>query len=65
MHRVLLMLLVTSLIPTFGGCDGPSPPPATGEPFTPPPQLDEMKNQMIEAHKKGTVGKYPTPSSTP
>ncbi|QDV33845.1 hypothetical protein [Tautonia plasticadhaerens] len=58
MARVFSLLLAAAVIVSMGvvGC-GQSPPPATGEPFEPPKELDQMKAQMLENYKKGTVNK--------
>lgn len=58
MVRVRFLMLAMALTITLGhaGCGG-SPPPPTGEAYEPPRELDEMKNQMMESYKKGTVNK--------
>ena len=58
MARLVSLMIVLSLVLTVGvfGC-GKKPPEPTGEAFEPPRELDEMKNQMFEAYKKGQVNK--------
>lgn len=61
MKRVRVAALLVFLAPFAAGCGNVEPPPPTGKPFVPPSELDQMKNQMIEQHKKGEVGKTPAP----
>jgi hypothetical protein len=58
MAPIARLLLVIGATLSLGpiGC-GQSPPPATGEAYEPPRELDQMKNQMMESYKKGTVNK--------
>ncbi|RUL88136.1 hypothetical protein [Tautonia sociabilis] len=58
MPRVLTLLfaMVLTVAVSLAGC-GPSPPEPTGEAYEPPKELDQMKAQMLENYKKGTVNK--------
>ena len=60
MRRILVLLIFAAAVPAVIGCGGSTPPPATGEAFTPPKELDQMKNEMMDRYKKGEVGKAPS-----
>ena len=54
--RTLMFLMPPLLAIGFAGC-GTDVPEATGEPYEPSPEMQDMADQMMNSYKKGEINK--------